>query len=93
MSQIQQVHQVQKIFAGCLEWHGSPWEIKRVIHFGSDALAHKCNWWVGNRCALIYYKNTDTGERNLENYALRNIFFAKIICQLRIMNKLKKYCY
>ena len=27
---------------------------------------HQCNRWVHNRCANIYYENTDAGERNLE---------------------------
>ena len=30
---------------------------------------HECNWWVRNRYTHIYYDNTDSGERNLENCA------------------------
>ena len=24
---------------------------------------HECGWWVHNRCANIYYENSDSGER------------------------------
>ena len=34
----------------------------------------KCKWWVHNRCAHIYYDNTDSGERNLANWAKKHFF-------------------
>ena len=36
---------------------------------------HECNWWVHNRCAHIYYDNTDSGETNLANWAKRHLYF------------------
>ena len=35
---------------------------------------HQCNWWVGNKCAHIFYGNTDSGERNLANWAKKHLF-------------------
>ena len=41
--EMNQIQQVQKIFAGYVEWHGSLRKMKRVIHFGLDALVSPVN--------------------------------------------------
>ena len=39
---------------------------------------HEYNWWIHNRCANIYYEDTDVGKRNVEGWAKKKKhFFCK----------------
>ena len=41
------------------------------------ACKHKCDWWVHNRCAHIYYENSDAGERAMPAWAKKHFFCHK----------------
>ena len=43
----------------------------------ATACKHECDWWVHNRCAHIYYENSDTGERAMSTWAKKHFFCHK----------------
>ena len=43
----------------------------------TTACKHECDWWVHNRCAHIYYENSNAAERAVSTWAKKHFFCHK----------------
>ena len=56
----------------------------------ATACKHECDWWVHNRCAHIYYENSDTGERAMSTWAKKHFFCHKHMPDVQKVGWVKK---
>ena len=58
-----------------LFWIGCAWKTCKCKP--ATACKHECDWWVHNRCAHIYYENSDAGQRAMSTWPKKHFFCHK----------------